>query len=125
YLRPQPPRWEKLFYRRPGSCCGFFGTERSFGLSVHLQEEPFIDGPGLTLLRARVVLIWITWFLQERPCQHLKLPRMLEGGVDIRPEPKKRKGGGENPRCLHDTLHRFSAAKKYAAEAALAKLCTK
>jgi len=40
---------KSLFYRRPGSYRGFFGTERGFDLSVHPQEEPFLDGPRLTL----------------------------------------------------------------------------
>jgi len=43
---------KSLFYRRSGFCRRFFSIERSFDLSVHPQEEPFIDGPCLTLWRA-------------------------------------------------------------------------
>jgi hypothetical protein len=40
---------KSLFNRRSGGYRVFFSIERSFGLSVHPQEEPFIDGPFLTL----------------------------------------------------------------------------
>jgi hypothetical protein len=43
---------KSLFDLSPGSCRRFFGVERSFDLSVHFQEKPFIDGPRLTFWRA-------------------------------------------------------------------------
>jgi hypothetical protein len=41
----------KAFFITTPASRGFFGTERSFDLSVHPQEEPFLDGPRLALWR--------------------------------------------------------------------------
>ena len=40
---------KSFFYRRPGSYRGVFGIERIFDLPVYFKEEPFLDGPRLTL----------------------------------------------------------------------------